>query len=45
MEETLVFIDEGFLSKFSVSHHLIDCCANTSYLTKQDFLNSKLENL
>jgi uncharacterized LabA/DUF88 family protein len=24
-------------SKFSVSHHLIDCCENTFYLNKQDF--------
>ena len=29
-------------SKFSVSHHLIDCCKNVSYLTKQDFVNSNL---
>jgi len=27
-------------SKFSVSHHLIDCCENTFYLTKSDFDNS-----
>ena len=28
-------------SKFSVSHHLIDCCENTYYLTKKDFEESK----
>lgn len=28
-------------SKFSVSHHLIDCCENTFYLTKQDFEEAK----
>lgn len=30
-------------SKFSVSHHLIDCCEDTSYITKQDFEEAKLE--
>lgn len=29
-------------SKFSVSHHLIDCCKNIEYLTKQDFLDAPL---
>lgn len=29
-------------SKFSVSHHLIDCCEDTFYLTKQDFDGSRL---
>jgi len=27
-------------SKFSVSHHLIDCCEDTFYLTKKDFEES-----
>jgi uncharacterized LabA/DUF88 family protein len=28
-------------SKFSVSHHLIDCCENTTYITKKDFEEAK----
>jgi uncharacterized LabA/DUF88 family protein len=28
-------------SKFSVSHHLIDCCTNVSYLNKEDFEKNK----
>ena len=60
VEETLIFIDEGFLSqlskhlgkggyerkrdsKFSVSHHLIDCCKETFYLNKKHFEEAKLE--
>lgn len=30
-------------SKFSVSHHLIDCCEDTFYLSKQDFDIAKLD--
>ena len=30
-------------SKFSVSHHLIDCCKNISYLTKNDFTDVSLK--
>ncbi len=30
-------------SKFSVSHHLIDSCESSYYLTKKDFENSKLK--
>lgn len=30
-------------SKFSVSHHLIDCCKNIYYLTKKDFKDCTLK--
>ena len=29
-------------SQFSVSHHLIDCCKDVYYLTKDDFENARL---
>ena len=32
-------------SKFSVSHHLIDCCKNVNYLKKEDFDACKLNKL
>ncbi len=30
-------------SKFSVSHHLIDCCENVNYLTKKDLEDAQME--
>lgn len=35
------YYDRKRNSKFSISHHLIDCCNNTFYLRKEDFKEVK----
>ena len=37
------YYEKKRVSKFSVSHHLIDCCKKVSYLTKKDFEEAMLE--
>ena len=32
-------------SKFSISHHLIDCCKNVSFLNKEDFISCPIIKL
>lgn len=38
-----IYYEKKRNSKFSVSHHLIDCCENAFYLNKKDFEEAKLE--
>ena len=35
------YYEKARKSKFSISHHLIDCCEDTFYITKNDFEKSK----